>query len=44
MVTGAAGDIGRATAVALGLESMSVLLADVHTDGIEKTVRASCST
>ena len=40
MVTGAAGDIGRATAVALGLESMSVLVADVHTDGIEKTVRA----
>lgn len=40
LITGAAGDIGRATAVALAGDSLAVVVADVDMSGIEKTVAA----
>lgn len=40
MVTGAAGDIGRATAVALAMDSMAVVVTDVEMEGVEKTAAA----
>ena len=40
LVTGASGDIGRATAVALARESMSVAVSDVDESGLAPTVQA----
>lgn len=40
LVTGAGGDIGRAIAIALAKDGMSVVAADVHDDGIGHTLSA----